>query len=343
MNFRPALPCAKVMKSPLAIGVVPSFWNSVPLVMLVILKCVTSAPSPALRQMTRPLVVCVSSSVVALVTDGVSATALTVIVAVTALPPSPASALLVEACTSKLPVPEKLAAGVNFRPALPWAKVMKSPLAIGVVPSFWNSVPLVMLVILKCVTSAPSAALRLMTRPDGRLRVLAGRRAGDRRRVGDALTVMVAVAVPPPRPASTLLSEACTSKLNAVAGLTVRGRREFQPGVALREGDEVAVVICVVPSFWNSVPPVMVVILKCVTSAPSPALRVMTRPLVVCVSSLVVASVTDGVSATALTVIVAVTRCRPGRRRRCSVEACTSKLPVPEKLAEGVNFSPALP
>ena len=74
VNFRPALPWAKVMKSPSLIGVVPSFWNSVPLVMLVILKCVTSAPSTALREMTRPLVVCVSSSVVALVTEGVSAT-----------------------------------------------------------------------------------------------------------------------------------------------------------------------------------------------------------------------------------------------------------------------------
>ena len=49
----------------------PSFWNSVPLVMAVILKCVTSAPSAALREMTRPLLVCVSSFVVALVTDGV--------------------------------------------------------------------------------------------------------------------------------------------------------------------------------------------------------------------------------------------------------------------------------
>ena len=44
--------------------------------MPVILKCVTSAPSAALREITSPLVVCVSSLVVALVTDGVSATGL---------------------------------------------------------------------------------------------------------------------------------------------------------------------------------------------------------------------------------------------------------------------------
>src|SRR5439155_1332153 len=48
-----------------------------PLVIPVISKCVTSAPSTALRLMTRPDVVCVSSLVVALVTDGVSATGVT--------------------------------------------------------------------------------------------------------------------------------------------------------------------------------------------------------------------------------------------------------------------------
>ena len=42
-------------------------------VMHVILKCVTSVLSAALREITRPLVVCVSSFVVALVTLGVSA------------------------------------------------------------------------------------------------------------------------------------------------------------------------------------------------------------------------------------------------------------------------------
>ena len=39
----------------------------------------------------------------------------------------------------KLPLPLKLAVGVNLSPALPWAKVMKLPLVIGVVPSFWYS------------------------------------------------------------------------------------------------------------------------------------------------------------------------------------------------------------
>jgi hypothetical protein len=39
-------------------------------------------------------------------------------VAVTALPPRPASLALVEAWTSKVPLPKKSAAGVNFRPAL---------------------------------------------------------------------------------------------------------------------------------------------------------------------------------------------------------------------------------
>ena len=82
------------MKLPLAICVVPSFRNSVPLVMPVILKCVTSTPSTALREMTRPDVVCVSSLVVALVTDGVSATGFTVMLAVAAVPfSSPSKAL----------------------------------------------------------------------------------------------------------------------------------------------------------------------------------------------------------------------------------------------------------
>ena len=57
---------------------------------------------------------------VALVTLGVSAIGSTVMVAVAVLPPSPASALLVEARTSKLKVETelyRLAPGVNFRPA----------------------------------------------------------------------------------------------------------------------------------------------------------------------------------------------------------------------------------
>src|SRR5229473_750961 len=84
VNFNPALPCAKVMKSPLLIGVTTLFWNRVPLVIPVILKCVTSAPSTALRVMTRPDVDCVSSLVVVFVTDGVSAIGVIVIVAVAA-------------------------------------------------------------------------------------------------------------------------------------------------------------------------------------------------------------------------------------------------------------------
>src|SRR5262245_18986480 len=132
--------------------------------MLLILKCVTSSPSAALRETTSPLVDCVSSLVVAFVTLGVSATAVTVIVAVTGLPPTPPDAL-VAASTLKEPVPKKFAFGVNFRPALPSAKVMKSLLLICVVPSFLNNLPLVMPVILKCVTSLPSAAFREITSP----------------------------------------------------------------------------------------------------------------------------------------------------------------------------------
>jgi hypothetical protein len=78
VNFKPALPSANVIRSPLLIAVEPLFLNSAPLVMLVILKCVTSPPSAALRLITRPDALCTSSFVVALVTDGVSATGLTV-------------------------------------------------------------------------------------------------------------------------------------------------------------------------------------------------------------------------------------------------------------------------
>jgi len=68
-ELQPCPTSATVMKLPLLIAVVPSYWNSVPL-MLLILKCVTSLPSTALMAMTRPLVVCVSGTVVALVTEG---------------------------------------------------------------------------------------------------------------------------------------------------------------------------------------------------------------------------------------------------------------------------------
>src|SRR2546426_807118 len=190
--------------------------------MLVILKCVTSAPSAAFRLITRPEVVCVSSLVVALVTDGVSATGLTVMVAVARLPPKPALVLFTEACTWKLNVVvglNRLAAGVNFNPALPWATVMKSPLLICVVPLFWNKVPLAIPVILKCVTSAPSAALRLMTRPDPvcvSSLVVALVTDGVS---ATALTVIVAVARPPPNPASVLFSDDWIWKLKVVVGL----------------------------------------------------------------------------------------------------------------------------
>ena len=107
----------------------------------------------------------VSAGLFVLSSTGASLTALTVMVATTVLPPRPASPLEVEAWTVKLPLPLKFAVGVNLSPAFPSANVMNVPLVIGVVPSFLYSVPLVMPVILKCVTSAPSAALREITSP----------------------------------------------------------------------------------------------------------------------------------------------------------------------------------
>ena len=82
--------------------------------------------------------------VVALVTDGVSATEPTLIVAVAKPPPNPALVLFRDACAWKLKVVpglNRLAPGVNLSPALPSAKVMKSPLLIWVLPLFLNSVP----------------------------------------------------------------------------------------------------------------------------------------------------------------------------------------------------------
>src|SRR5882762_4655502 len=303
VNFNPALPCAKVMKSPLLIGVTPLFWNRVPLVMPVILKWVTSAPSAALRLMTRPEVLCVSSLVVVGVTDGVSATVLTVIVAVAKPVLRPAPALLVAPWTWKLKVVpglNRLAAGVNFNPALPSAKVMKSPLLIGVVPLFLNSVPLVMLVILKCVTSAPSTALRVMTNPEVvcvSSLVVAFVTEGVS---AIGVIVIVAVAAPGLSTVPTASVEPCTWKLPATIEFAVGVN--FNPAPPSAAVMKLLLVIIVTPSFLKSVPPVMLVILKCVTSAPSTALRVMTRPEVDCVSSLVVALVTDGVSGTVPTV-----------------------------------------
>src|SRR6266550_5387844 len=89
--------------------------------------------------------------------------ALTATVAVAVPPPRPASAALVDACTVKLPLDVP---GVNFNPAFPSANVMKSPLLIGVAPLFLNNEPPVIPVILKCVTSAPSAGLREITSPE---------------------------------------------------------------------------------------------------------------------------------------------------------------------------------
>src|SRR5438128_670063 len=103
-------------------GVVPSFRYKVPLVIALIWKLVTSAPSVGSREMTRPDVVCVGaaavfSSTVAPVTDGVLATGLIVILAVITLPPKPAVLALVDACTLKLAVPTKSAAGEIGRAA----------------------------------------------------------------------------------------------------------------------------------------------------------------------------------------------------------------------------------
>src|SRR5439155_5398568 len=164
VNARPALACANVMKSPAAIAVDPSCWNSVPPLIAVTLKCVTSAPSAALRLMTNPDVVCTLTVVAALVIDGVSATGLTVMVAIVE-GPTPAPSASVAPWTAKLADPKKFGDGVNFRPAFPSATVMTALSAMTVVPSFLNSVPFAIAEILKCVTSGPSAGLRLSPRP----------------------------------------------------------------------------------------------------------------------------------------------------------------------------------
>ena len=74
---------------------------------------------------------------------------LTVIVALAVVPLKPAVLELVDSCTMKLPVASDPVVGVNFSPAAPCATVMKLPLAIGVVPLFWYSVPPVTAVIWK--------------------------------------------------------------------------------------------------------------------------------------------------------------------------------------------------
>ncbi len=97
---------------------------------------------------------------------GASLTGVTVMVAAASPPPSPPASPASEACTLKLPAAVESGDGVNRSPAEPSANVMKAPSAIGVTPSFWNSVPLAMPVIRKWVTSAPSAGFLDNTSPD---------------------------------------------------------------------------------------------------------------------------------------------------------------------------------
>ena len=72
-------------------------------------------------------VIVVNDIVPLLSSTGASLTGLTVIVATRVPPPRPASPFEVEAWMVKLPLPLKLAVGVNFRPALPSAKVRNVP------------------------------------------------------------------------------------------------------------------------------------------------------------------------------------------------------------------------
>src|ERR1700674_4056010 len=281
-----------------------------------------------------------SSSVVAFVTDGVSVTGFTVIVAVAdpLLKPPPDES--VAPWTWKLPLAKESAAGVNFKPALPSAKVMNSLLAIAVVPSFLKSVPLVMFVILKCVTSVPSAALRLITSPEVvwvSSLVVAFVTDGVS---ATAFTVIVAVADPLLKPLPDESVAPWTWKLplakESAAGVN------FNPALPSAKVMKLLSAMTVVPSFLKSVPPVMLLILKCVTSVPSAAFRLITSPEVVWVSSLVVALVTEGVSATGLTVIVAVADPLLKPPPDESVAPWAWKLPLAKEFAAGVNFKTAV-
>ena len=130
----------------------------------------------------------------------------------------------------------KFAIGVNLRPALPWAKVMKSPLVIGVVPSFWNSVPFVDVRDLEVRHLRAVRSIAADDEARRRLRVLVGRWRSsptacrppldrDRRRDDAAAEACVGVA------GRRLHVEA--------AGAEEVGRgRELQAGIALRERDE---------------------------------------------------------------------------------------------------------
>ena len=149
VNRRPAAPCATVTNAPTVTGVVASFWNSVPPLTAVTLKCVTSAPSAALRETTRPELVCRLTTVTAFVIEGGSATGDTVVVAAVALPPSPASEAPADAWAENCPLAKLFGAGVNLNPAAPCANVMNAPDAIGVTPSAWNRVPPLIAVILE--------------------------------------------------------------------------------------------------------------------------------------------------------------------------------------------------
>src|SRR5437588_3562889 len=161
--------------------------------------------------------------------------------------------------------------------------------------------------------------------------------------VGRQLTVIVAVANPPPRPPFVLFSEAWTWKVPFAFEFSAGVN--FSPALPSANVMKSLLLIWVVPSVLNNVPPVMFVILKLVTSAPSAALRLITNPDVLCVLTIVVAFVTDGVSATGLTVMVAVAD--PGLTPvPTPLAACTLKLKVEpglNRFAAGVKRSPALP
>ena len=105
------------------ISVVPSFWYSVPFWMFEIRRCVTSAPSAALRSRTMPPD-CVSSSVVMSDACGVSPTGVTLIVDVATPLWAATDVPFSEDSTSKLPAAFVFEDGVNFSPACPSATVM---------------------------------------------------------------------------------------------------------------------------------------------------------------------------------------------------------------------------
>ncbi len=77
-----------------------------------------------------------SSAVVAGSPTACPPTAATGIVVLTGLPPSPPSFAAVEAWIVKEALPKKFAAGVNLKPALACANVMKSFTLTWVAPSF---------------------------------------------------------------------------------------------------------------------------------------------------------------------------------------------------------------